>query len=237
METGYLRRYHPRPQARLRLAFLPHAGGVATAFRDWGAALPIRIEQLCVQYPGRQDRLAEAFAPDIPALVDAVAAALPTDRPLALFGHSMGATVAFEAARRLRPVHLFLSAPSTGREALDISTEARLLASVKLLGGSGASLLDHPEIRRLALPAIRHDLEILREHRIAAGAPLACPITVLVGESDETCRAAQAKSWAEHTTGEFDLRTFPGGHHYFENAGDALVALFAEKLEPFLDEG
>ncbi len=237
VDNDYLRRYHPRPQAAVRLACLPHAGGVATAFRGWGETLPSRIELLCVQYPGRQDRLSEPLVPDLPSLVDEVAAALPVDRPLALFGHSMGATVAFEVARRVKPVHLFLSAPVTGRAPLDFSTEERLVASVQQLGGSGAALLDHPEIRRLALPTIRHDLQILDAHRIAAGAPLECPVTVLVGESDQSSTAADAEVWAERTTGDFEIRTLPGGHHYFEEAGDELVALFTRRLEPLSGTG
>ncbi|MFI6346398.1 thioesterase II family protein [Streptomyces sp. NPDC050560] len=231
MNRGYLRRYHPRPRADVNLVCLPHAGGVATAFRDWGAALPPGIELVCVQYPGRQDRLGDPFAPDLPTLVDELVAELPTDRTLALFGHSMGATVAFEAARRLGPAHLFLSAPPTGRDPLDFSTEERLLASVRRLGGSGAALLDNPEVRRLALPAIRHDLTILDAHRITEGAPLACPVTVLVGKSDTGSTAADAGVWAGRTEGALDVVEFPGGHHYVEDAGDDLVALFARRLE------
>lgn len=232
---NYLRTYHPRPRARLRLVCLPHAGGTATAFRSWSDALPSWIELVCVQYPGRHDRIGEPFVADVPTLVDEVVADLPTDRMLALFGHSMGATVAFEAARRTRPVHLFLSAPSPGRTPLNIATDDQLLAEMKRLGGAGASLLEHPEIRRMALPVIRHDLKMLAGYEIADGPPLDCPITVLIGGSDHTCSAVDAKRWAERTRTEFGLRVFPGGHHYFEDVGEKIVALLAEQLEQHLD--
>jgi pyochelin biosynthetic protein PchC len=230
----YLRTYHPRPQAPLRLVCLPHAGGSATAFRSWGSALPSWIELVCVQYSGRQDRIGEPFVADVPTLVDEVVAELPTDGMLALFGHSMGATVAFEAARRTRPVHLFLSAPSTGREPLNTATDEQLLAGVKRLGGAGATLLEHPEIRRLTMPALRHDLKMLAAYEIADGPPLDCPITVLIGDGDHTCSAADAGRWAKRTTTEFGLRVFPGGHHYLEDVGEEIVALLAGKLEQHL---
>lgn len=227
----YLRTYHPRPQAELRLICFPHAGGVATGFRSWGPALPHGIELVSVQYSGRQDRLGDPFTADILTLVAEVAEELPTDRPLAFFGHSMGATVAFEMARRIRPVHLFLSSPSGARTTpLDISTDERLLADVRRLGGSGAAVLDHPEIRRLALPAIRHDLKMLAAHTITDEPPLDRPVTVLVGNADHTCSVAAAERWAQRTTTEFDLRVFPGGHHYLEDAEDEIVSLLAEKL-------
>jgi pyochelin biosynthesis protein PchC len=232
--VNYLRTYRPRPRAWLRLVCLPHAGGAATAFRSWSDALPSWIELSCVQYPGRHDRIGEPFAADLPTLVTEVVTDLPADGMLALFGHSMGATIAFEAARRTRPVHLFLSAPGTDREPLDFATDEQLLAEVKRFGGAGASLLDHPEIRRMALPAIRNDLKMVAAHKIADGPPLDCPITVLIGDSDHTCSAADAKRWAEQTTAEFSLQVFPGGHHYFEDAGIRIVEMVAGKLEPLL---
>ncbi|GAA4958439.1 thioesterase II family protein [Actinoplanes utahensis] len=228
----YLRIYHPRPAAELRLVCLPHAGGTATAYRGWGSALPPWIELVSIQYPGRQDRLADPFVADLTTLITEVIAALPRDRPMAVFGHSMGATVGYELARRLPPVHLFLSAPASavGRR-LDTSDDDRLVADVQRLGGSGVALLDHPEIRRLALPAIRHDACMLAAHEIADGPPPDCPVTVLAGDADVACSPDAARRWARRTTAGFDLRVFPGGHHYLEDAGDQVVRLLAEKLE------
>lgn len=228
--VNYLRTYRPRPWARLRLVCLPHAGGAATAFRGWADTLPSWIELVCVQYPGRHDRLGEPFTTDVPTLVDEIVADLPAKPMMALFGHSMGATIAFEVARRMPPVHLFLSAPGTDREPLDFSTDHQLVAEVKRLGGAGAMLLEHPEIRRLALPAIRNDLKILAAHKIADGPPLDCPITVLLGDGDHTCSAEEAKRWAQRTSGEFGLRVYPGGHHYLEDMGETIVGLLADKL-------
>lgn len=227
----YLRIYHPRPHAELRLVCLPHAGGTATAYRGWGSALPPWIELVSIQYPGRQDRIGAPFVADLTTLAAEVAAELPRDRPMAVFGHSMGATVGYEVARLLPVTHLFLSAPaSASARRLDTSDDDRLVADVRRLGGSGAALLEHPEIRRLALPAIRHDVLMLGAHEIV-GAPPACPVTVLAGESDRTCTTAAARDWARRTTAGFDMHVFPGGHHYLEDAGDQIVRLLAEKLE------
>jgi pyochelin biosynthetic protein PchC len=238
--VSYLRTYHPNPGAELRLVCFPHAGGSATGFRGWTDSLPPWIELICVQYPGRQDRIGEPYAADIPVLVAEIVAELPTGRPLALFGHSLGATVAFEVARalekggRTRPVQLFLSAPAAaGALALDISTDERLLAEVRRLGGTGVALLEHPELRQMVLPTIRHDLAILAAHEITEGPPLDCPITVLVGESDHTCQVPDGRRWAPRTTGEFDLRVFPGGHHYLDEAQARTTVLLAEKLRMF----
>lgn len=100
----WLRRFHPAPPGPVpRLVLLPHAGGNASYYFAFSQALSAYAEVLTVQYPGRQDRFAEPLAGSIGAMVDGVHQALRPwlDGPLVLFGHSMGALVAFELARRL----------------------------------------------------------------------------------------------------------------------------------------
>src|SRR5580765_133219 len=89
---------------RLRLFALPFAGGGASTFRQWPEGLPADIECCAVQLPGRETRYKEPGFVRMANLVAALAESLAPefDRPFALFGHSMGALVAFELARELR---------------------------------------------------------------------------------------------------------------------------------------
>src|SRR5205814_8095171 len=93
-DDRWFRRYRPVPECRLRLVCFPHAGGSASAYRSWPDSLPGDIELLAVRYPGRQDRLREPCLTSVAELADAVTGALTPylDRPVALFGHSMGAS-------------------------------------------------------------------------------------------------------------------------------------------------
>ncbi|MEO8033728.1 MAG: alpha/beta fold hydrolase, partial [Acidobacteriota bacterium] len=88
----------------MRVFCLPYAGGGASAYRTWAAGLPSDIQLCAVQLPGRENRLGEPLyrsATDlVPALVSALRPFL--DRPYAIFGHSMGGLLAFEAARQIR---------------------------------------------------------------------------------------------------------------------------------------
>src|SRR4051812_25453397 len=99
----WLRRFHPVSDPPIRLACLPHAGGSASFFLPVSKTFFPHCEVLAVQYPGRQDRRHEKCIDNVSELADLVAEQLLglTDRPLAIFGHSMGATVAFEVALRL----------------------------------------------------------------------------------------------------------------------------------------
>jgi pyochelin biosynthetic protein PchC len=102
----WFRRYHPAPDAAARLVYFPHAGGSASACHQLSGALAPRIEVLAVQYPGRQDRFGEPCVETVEQFAAQIHRALDRldglhDKPTVFFGHSMGAVIAYEVARRL----------------------------------------------------------------------------------------------------------------------------------------
>jgi medium-chain acyl-[acyl-carrier-protein] hydrolase len=159
--------------ASVRLFCFPPAGGGASFFRDWADALPADVEVSAIQLPGRETRLRESPHARMGPLVDDLSATLRPhlDRPFAIFGHSMGALVGFELARRLhaasapepalvvvagqRAPHLPL-----GRELWHRLPTPRLLDALRELNGIPELVLDNAELRELVLPAIRADLEL-----------------------------------------------------------------------------
>jgi pyochelin biosynthetic protein PchC len=237
----WVRRFHPAPDAHARLVCLPHAGGAASYFFPTSRALAPDIEVLAVQYPGRQDRRGEPFARTIAELADAVTAVLTdgSDRPLALFGHSMGATVGFEVARRLErtgvtPTMLFVSgrrAPSIHRdEQSHLRDDAGLLAEVRSLSGTNAAVFDDDELVRMALPAIRNDYTAVETYRYQPGPRLACPIHALVGDADPKAGLDEVRAWADHTSAGFELDVFPGGHFYLDHHATAVLDKITDAL-------
>lgn len=244
----WLRRYHPAPDAAVRLVCCPHSGGSASSFRPLSAALPPTVEALAVQYPGRQDRRAEPLVGDLRELAARLVDVLADEPgPLALFGHSMGAMLAFEVARRLerggrQVAALFVSghrAPAVHRnEWLHRASDADLLHEVRRLSGTEAGLLDDDDIVQMVLPVIRNDTRAVETYRHdATDEPvLSCPITALIGTRDPRVSTAEADRWREHTSGRFDLHTFPGGHFYLNSYTAALGRLMSARLTGGLDE-
>ncbi|KAA2251396.1 thioesterase [Solihabitans fulvus] len=240
-EDRWLRRFHPADTST-RLACLPHAGGSATAYFPLSRALSGDVEVLAVQYPGRQDRRREPCVADLDVLADRVAEALTfwLDRPLALFGHSMGAALAFEVARRLetrtdgQPVALFVSGRHAAgihrSDGFDLRTDDGVLAALRLLNGTDSALLLDDQLVDTVLPVIRSDCLAARGYRCRPDATVRCPITALIGSIDPLTTTADVLAWRHHTTGSFDREVFQGGHFYLSAETDRVAALVAHRL-------
>jgi surfactin synthase thioesterase subunit len=239
----WCRRYRPAVDAAARLVCLPHAGGSASFFRPVALALPPAVDVLAIQYPGRQDRRLEPPLDDMSVLADRLQAVLRRQPalPTTFFGHSMGAVLGFELTRRLetagdQPVRLFASgrrAPSTHRdERVHLGDDTSILAEVRKLNGTASALLSDDEMMRAVLPALRADYRATETYRCPAEVTVGCPITVLTGDEDPKTTMDEAKAWARHTSGAFDLRVFPGGHFYLTDQADSVIKLLSQHLQP-----
>ncbi|MFG3258660.1 thioesterase II family protein [Streptomyces sp. NPDC048172] len=240
-EDRWIRRFHPAPEAATRLVCLPHAGGSASFYFPVSRALAPQVDVLAVQYPGRQDRLAEPCVESIADLADAVTERLLpwADRPLAVFGHSMGATLAFEVALRLEQRGITLQAlfpsgrraPSRHREeTTHLRDDAGLVQAVKELGGTESQMLDDEELLRAVLPAIRSDYRAAETYRYRPGPPLSCPVYAMVGDSDPRASVDEVRSWGDHTEERFELQTYPGGHFYLNAQAPRVVDAITRAL-------
>lgn len=243
VSDAWLRQYHHVPHSPLILVCFPHAGGSATFFHPVSAALQSVLQVIAVQYPGRQERHLERPLTSITELADGAFAALRPmmDRPLAFFGHSMGATLAFEVAVRMQtelavsPLMLFVSgrrAPSRHRnESIHQCADEGIIAELKALNGTDPHVFHDQELLRMILPAIRSDYTAAETYRWQDGPELNCPIVVLTGDDDPKVAPDEAQAWRDHTTGPFELHAFPGGHFYLTQHAPRLISLMSERLE------
>jgi surfactin synthase thioesterase subunit len=238
---GVLRCYVPRPRARVRLYCFPHAGGSASAFRGWAELLPEWVELIAVQYPGRQDRYGDPLPASITELAEEILDGIGADfaLPTAFLGHSMGALVAFETARRLRPrfpsplAALFVSgskAPADRSPKGLTFEEGEIREYLALLGGAGAQALSDQELWRICYPVLCGDLRLTETYRYRAGAPLACRLVALGGDEDPVVTPEDIARWKDYAMGGADTHVLPGGHFYVEGSLPELAALLTRKL-------
>ncbi|MEU5303137.1 thioesterase II family protein [Streptomyces noursei] len=241
-ESLWARCFHPAPAAPVRLFCFPHAGGSASFYFPVSAQLSSVAEVFAIQYPGRQDRRKEAGVSDLATLADQVYDALRPllkERPSTFFGHSMGATLAFEVARRFEAdggdlVRLFASgrrAPSRVREeAVHRRSDDGIVEELKLLAGTNTALLGDEEILRMILPAIRSDYQAIETYRCPPDVTVRAPLTVLTGDRDPKTSLDEAEAWRGHTTGDFDLKVLPGGHFFVSSEAPAIIDLLRAHL-------
>ncbi|MEV7414858.1 thioesterase domain-containing protein [Streptomyces sp. NPDC089919] len=234
-----------RPDGRLTLLCLAHAGGSSAAFASLRAALP-GIRTVPLELPGHGFRMREPVLDDLSGVLEDLIAqsAAHTGGPYVVLGNSMGAALGHELARHWsalgRPPAALLAVgrngPTAGRLHPDLHPLAmpEFLAAIRELGGTPPQFFDHPELVELFAPVLRADFTLAETHRPLPGPPLDCPVWVTAGGADPMVSAAGLRDWDHHTTGEVHITRLPGGHFVLDDP--AFHAYVADLLSAALPE-
>jgi medium-chain acyl-[acyl-carrier-protein] hydrolase len=232
--------------ARVRLFCFPYAGAGASIYRPWVSELAEHVDVWAVQPPGRETRFKEPPVADLDTLVELVTEAIRPhlDVPAVFFGHSMGAAVAFEVARRLDaplrgcPVTLVVSGrraphlPDDREDRLHTLDDPRFIAEIqKRFGGIPQQVLEHPDLLALLLPTLRADIAALERHVLRCHEPVAFPIVAFGGMDDPRVSTADLAAWKQATRGTFSMRLFRGGHFYLQSERGPLLEALSAILE------
>lgn len=231
------------------LICLPFAGAGPSFFTPWQRLAPEGLRILPVSLPGREKRFPEpAHTSAAPAVDDAyaqVTAALGegggTGGPVVLFGHSMGAVLAFELAHRIErsggPVRLAAlvvsgaPGPWTPRtDRADGLPDEEFAARVRAFAGYDHPALADPEMRELLLPTLRADVRLHEMYVPSTDRPLGVPVISVRGREDTLVGAAEAAEWGRATTGKLTVAEPAGGHMYLTERPAELLALVAAEV-------
>ncbi len=206
------------------------------------------LEVCAIQLPGREQRFQETPLTRMEALIPALGESITPllDRPFVLFGHSLGALIAFCLARWLRQVqrplpHLLVA---SGRVAPHVRSprppvhhlsDDAFIQELNYFGATPKSVLDDPELRALFLPLLRADFALFETYTFEPERPLPCPIVACTGSQDHTVHRSDVEAWREHTQSSFVLHEIVGGHFFLNTATAALLAVLSEELRLIAD--
>ncbi|MFJ7261262.1 thioesterase II family protein [Streptomyces globosus] len=221
---------------RTRLFCFPFAGGGAGAFRSWAAHLADVAEVLPVLLPGRDERHREPLATDLDDLAGRMADDLADwcRPPYALYGHSMGAQLAYRFVHALAdrgaplPGLLVVAAHRAPHQPpmLPLSYSLPrdgLVERLREFGATPAPVLDNEGILDFFLPIIRADFALSElSPEYGYDRPLPVPVLALGGVDDPLVTEDQVRAWSLHTTSRFQAQMFPGSH-FFQAENEQLV--------------
>lgn len=213
----------------------PHAGGSATGYRRLATALAAGGDTYIVQYPQRAERLNEPAAQTVQGLARSLFVAGPWRQvaPLRLFGHSMGAVVAFEFARIAEARGAAVERLWASAAPAPVAVEAKpdlptshddLLVDMADSGGTEAELLDDPEFAELLVGAMRADYAAINRYSCSPETQIKADISALGAHGDPRVDATELQQWESHTAGAFDISWYDGGHFFLDDHIDAVVA-------------
>lgn len=227
----------------LQLLCLPFAGGGASFFNEW-KPLSHKLDIVPVQLPGREKRFCETPYTAVAAAIDGIVAEvlqqIDPDRGVVLFGHSLGAVLAYELSHRLaaRPEIFVVGLVASGspdpwsprQERATGLADEEFLRRVSLFSGYTHAALQDPTMREMLLPTLRADVEMHEDYRPSSDLPLDVPVVSVRGSSDELVSAGQCDGWRRATRAILHRRELPGGHMYLTESPrpllDAIESVF-----------
>lgn len=227
---------------KIKLVCLPYAGGSAAVFAPLKRHLDGGIDLQAMEYPGRGCRHQEPFYDSIRDAASDIAGRISSfNGPFAILGHSLGGLIGYETCRLLQtggakmPEHLFVS----GKQAPHILIKEKQVhemsdedfkREVMELGGTPEEVFQHPELSGYYLPILRADFRISELYSHRESAPLkGIPLTVLGGDRD-MISPLQLAEWKRHTTGDFRVMMFSGGHFFIHHNFKAMAGVVNQAL-------
>lgn len=227
----------------MKLICFPYAGGSERIFERWPELLPSAISIFPVLLPGRGKRVREPLVTSLKLLVDEIVEVLAriNSGPYAMFGHSLGAMLAFELARELRrrglasPEKIIVAARRAPQILVDEVSAHKLsdpefIDRLRTMEGTSEEMLNDTGTMEFFLPLLRADFKVADTYVYQPELPFSFPISVYGAMGDKGVAQDELKAWEVQTNGTFNIRMFSGNHFFLNDPASGIFSALARDL-------
>nr|WP_222434034.1 alpha/beta fold hydrolase [Bacillus pumilus] len=221
----------------VKLFCLPYAGGASTVFSTWKSYIDRSIEIHALELPGHGTRMTESVLTDLQQvaddLYDQASSSLKEGEPYAIFGHSMGAVLAYELQKRMQtrlnrePVHVFYSGRFPPhipeKKVYHQLSDSKLKEAIIAMGGVPEELADNHAVLDFFLPILRADFQLLETYLCEEVVPAACPISIFYGTRDLPSVLFDLDDWDQYTSEDCAFFEFDGDHFFIHSLTNEVV--------------
>lgn len=226
---NWLPRWGSRPEAKIRIYCLSYAGGGASIYYTWNNFFSTNVEICPVQLPGREERLNESPIKDFETLIAVLLpmVAKTIDRPYAIYGHSLGACLGYELARRLLvqyhlpPVCYFGGAHRSPcvpyyYSSVKFMSDEEMLKMVSRFNGLPPAFFESQEIIDLMVPLLRSDLLLCESYQHQPGSSLDSDMVIFWGKFDSNISHEKLSAWPKHSNRNVQMIALDGDHFFIK---------------------
>lgn len=234
---------------KIKLYCIPYAGGSAIIYHQWKSKLRSNIELCPIELAGRGGRITEPLYANLEAAVEDIFEQIKagiTTHDYIVFGHSMGALLAYELLQKIKnegvkkPLHAFFSGrkpPHIARKKIysSLSTEA-FEREIMSLGGTPPEVFKYPELKEVFMPILRNDFRIsetvIKRSEISK---LPIEFSILIGK-EEQIHQVEANQWRMHTSQACCVYFVNGGHFFLSKETDAVTNIINQSISKLIDK-
>ncbi len=203
-----------------------HAGGSASNYKDW-AELNTLVNVVPYELPGNGARIGEKFVFRLEEVAKEAAREiyyLASGRNVYLYGHSMGAALAYlvcselEKSYNLFPKLLVVAARHAPQDTIVESYKTnmgieKLEEELRRLGGTPEEVFEDEEIKNYMLKKVFKSYRLNESFKFD-GYRVKAPVIGYFGTGDSDATFEMMERWKDVTEDEFSLNEIEGGHFF-----------------------